>query len=97
MSTGKDESVFVGDKPFMNYVNVVTLQFNIKKAKEIVVKARGKYVSKAVDICEVSKRMLDGLVEYNGVIVGSESFKNKEGRDIRVSIIELSLRSVMNG
>jgi DNA-binding protein len=77
----------------MNYVTGVVMQFTTQSAKETVIKARGKFISKAVDIAEVStKRFLDGQVHIEKISIDSEEFKNKEGKDVRVSTIELTLR-----
>jgi archaea-specific DNA-binding protein len=86
-----DNSIFVGNKPFMNYVTAVVMQFTTKSASKVIIKARGKFISKAVDIAEVAaKRFLDNVVESN-VEINSEEFKNDEGKDIRVSSIEITL------
>ncbi len=89
--TDNDNSIFVGNKPFMNYVTAVVMQFTTKNAKTVIVKARGKFIAKAVDISEVaSKRFLDNLAASK-VKIDSEEFKNDEGKDIRVSSIEITL------
>ena len=88
-----DHVVFIGDKPFMNYVTGVVMQFTTQGAKESTIKARGKFISKAVDISEVTtKRFLDGEVTVKNISINSEEFKNKEGKDVRVSTIELKLQ-----
>ncbi len=85
-------NIFIGGKPFMNYVTGVVMQFTTKNAPEVIVKARGKFISRAVDVAEVaSKRFLTGQVKVNNINIDSEEFKNKEGRDVRVSTIEISL------
>ncbi len=87
-----DNSIFVGNKPFMNYVTAVVMQFTTKDAQEVIVKARGKFISRAVDIAEVSaKRFLDGTVVVKEIKINSEGFKNEQGRDVRVSTIEITL------
>jgi DNA-binding protein len=87
-----DNSIFVGAKPFMNYVTAVVMQFTTKNADQIIVKARGKFISRAVDVAEVAtKRFLDGQAEVQGIKIDSEQFQNKEGRDVRVSTIEITL------
>lgn len=88
----EENSIFVGNKPFMNYVTGVVMQFTTMNAAEVVVKARGKFISRAVDIAEVAtKRFLQGSVKINGIKIDSEEFKNTEGRMIRVSIIEITI------
>ena len=87
-----DNSIFVGGKPFMNYITGVVMQFTTKNASEVVLKARGKYISRAVDIAEVStKRFLDSTIAVKNIKIDSEGFQNKEGKDVRVSVIEITL------
>jgi len=87
-----DNSIFVGGKPFMNYVTGVVMQFTTKNANEVIVKARGKFISRAVDVAEVaSKRFLEGSVAVKDIKIDSEEFQNKEGRQVRVSTIEITL------
>lgn len=90
-----DNSVFIGNRPFMNYVTGVVMQFTTKGHNEVIVKARGKFISRAVDVSEVAaKRFLDGTVKVNDIKIDSEEFQNKEGRDVRVSNIEITLVKV---
>ena len=92
---GDDNSIFIGGKPFMNYVTGVVMQFTIKNAPEVLIKARGKFISRAVDVAEVSaKRFLNGQVAVKGIKIDSEGFKNSEGRDVRVSTIEITLGKI---
>jgi len=88
----EDNSVFIGNKPFMNYVTAVVMQFTTKGTPEVIVKARGKFISRAVDVAEVAaKRFLDNNVEIRDIRIDSEEFTNKEGREVRVSNIEITL------
>jgi len=88
----EENSIFIGPKPFMNYVTGVVMQFTTKNASEVVVKARGKFISRAVDVSEVAaKRFLDSQVAVKNVKVDSEEFTNKEGKQVRVSSIEITL------
>jgi archaea-specific DNA-binding protein len=90
-----DNSIFVGDKSFMNYVTAVVMQFTTKGAKEVFVKSRGKFISKAVDVSEVSvKRFLKDQIVVNSIKINSETFTNKEGREVRVSVMEISLKKI---
>ena len=88
----EDNTIFVGGKSFMNYVTAVVMQFTTKNADEVIIKARGKFISRAVDIAEVtSKRFLNGQVDVKNIAINSEEFQNKEGRQVRVSTIEITL------
>ena len=87
-----DNNVFIGGKPFMNYVTAVVMQFTTKSAGEVIVKARGKFISRAVDVSEVAaKRFLEGSAVIKDIKIDSEEFTNKEGRNVRVSTIEITL------
>ena len=84
---GNDNSIFIGGKPFMNYVTGVVMQFTTKNAKDVIIKARGKFISRAVDVAEVArKRFLAGQVDIKGIDLNSEEFQNKEGKTVRVLI-----------
>ena len=94
MENGKnDNSVFIGSKPFMNYVTSIVMQFTAKNRELVVVKARGKNIQKAIDVSEsVRTRFLkDKGIETKNVKIDSEEVENKEGRKVSVSSIEITL------
>ena len=87
-----DNNIFIGGKPFMNYVTGVVMQFTTKNAENVIIKARGKFISRAVDVAEVTaKRFMENSVAVSDIKIDSEGFKNSEGRDVRVSTIEITL------
>ena len=87
-----DHVVFVGPKPFMNYVTGVVMQFTTQGADEVAIKGRGKFITRCVDIAEVAtKRFLENKIEIKDIKIDSEEFENKEGKQIRVSTIEIVL------
>jgi len=91
----EDNCIFVGGKPFMNYVTGIVMQFTTKDAKEVIIKARGKFISRAVDIAEVTtKRFLKDQVKVEDIVINSEDFKNQEGKDIRVSTIDITVKTI---
>jgi archaea-specific DNA-binding protein len=91
----EDNSIFVGEKPFMNYVTGVVIQFTTQGATEVIVKARGKFISRAVDVVEVVRnRFLQGSIRIKDIQIASEEFKNKEGKDVRVSTIDITLEKI---
>ena len=89
-----DENVvYIGSKPFMNYVTGVVMQFTKQGSKEVIIKARGKFISRAVDVAEVTtKRFLnnEGITKKD-IKIDSEEFENKEGKKVNVSTIEITL------
>lgn len=76
----------------MNYVTAVVMQFTTKGASSVIIKSRGKFISRAVDVVEYAKnRFLKDQVEVKDIKIGSEEFTNQEGRLVRVSTLEISL------
>jgi DNA-binding protein len=85
----KDNTVFVGNKPVMNYVLAVVTQFN-NGAKEVAIKARGKAISRAVDTAEISlNRFLDN-VSKKEIVISTEVIDTDSGKT-NVSSIEIIL------
>lgn len=69
------------------------MQFTTQNADEVVIKGRGKFISKCVDIAEVAaKRFLENMIAIKDIQIDSEEFQNKEGRQVRVSTIEITLQ-----
>ena len=89
----KDNIIYIGIKPFMNYVTGVVMQFQNKEQDEVIVSARGKFISKAVDVVEVARRtfLKDEDIKIKNIGINSEQFENKEGKRIFVSTIEIKL------
>ena len=92
MTENQEHIIYVGGKPFMNYVTAVVMQFTTHGANKVVVKSRGKFISRAVDVVEVvSNKFLKDQVEITDTKIDSEKFKNKEGRDVTVSTLDITL------
>ena len=81
--------VYVGNKPVMNYVLAVVREFN-NGANEVVIKARGKAISRAVDAAEVSRNRFLTDTKINGITIGTEKMVSENGA-LNVSIIEIVL------
>ncbi|WP_083475417.1 DNA-binding protein Alba [Methanogenium cariaci] len=86
----KDNTVFVGNKPVMNYVLAVITQFN-NGAEEVSIKARGgKAISRAVDTAEIAmNRFLEDVTKKE--IVTSTEIIDTESGQTNVSSIEILL------
>ena len=69
------------------------MQFQNKGQREVIVSARGKFISKAVDVVEVARRtfLKDEKIKVDNIKISSEQFENKEGKRIYVSAIEIKL------
>jgi len=85
----KENTVFVGNKPVMNYVLAVVTQFN-NGAEEVAIKARGKAISRAVDTAEISlNRFLENVIKKD-IITSTEVIDTDTGKT-NVSSIEIIL------
>ncbi|MEM4259487.1 MAG: DNA-binding protein [Candidatus Pacearchaeota archaeon] len=87
-----DNIIFIGNKPLINYVRSISVQLTIKKSPEIIVRARGKFISKAVDVVEVAKRTFleKEKIRIKDIKIASEEFE-KEGKKLNVSSIDIIL------
>ncbi len=87
-----DNVVFIGEKPLINYVRGISVQLSVKKSPEVIVRSRGKFISKAVDVVEVAKRRFlekEGF-KVKDIKIASEEFE-REGRKINVSTIDITI------
>ena len=86
----EENIVYVGKKPTMNYVLAIVTQFN-SNVDKITIKARGKAISKAVDIAEITKNRFMPGARVEGVAIGSEELANEDGTKSTVSSINIVL------
>jgi DNA-binding protein len=88
---GSEENViFVGNKPPMSYVLAIVTQFN-SGSNEVIVKARGRAISRAVDAAEITRNRFVQDAKIKQIEIGTESITNEEGRTSNVSSIEITL------
>jgi len=85
-----DNVVFVGKKGTMSYVLAVVTQIN-QGAKEVIVKARGKAISRAVDVCEIVRHKFINDIKISGISTSTEEIDSEEGKPLKVSAIEIKL------
>jgi len=88
-----DENViYVGKKPPMSYVLAVVTQFNTSGSDEVVIKARGRSISTAVDAVEIVRNRFITDTKVKDIKISTESITNEEeGRTSNVSSIEIYL------
>jgi DNA-binding protein len=85
----EDDVVFVGNKPVMNYVLAVVTQFN-SGAVDVKIMARGRAISRAVDVAEVSRSRFLPNVNVKGISISTEILDTDRG-ETNVSAIEITL------
>jgi DNA-binding protein Alba len=88
--TAEDRTVQIGKKPTMNYVLAVVTHFN-GGAREVVVKARGRSISRAVDVAEIVRGRFVPETKVRDVRIATEKVPSEEGRTTSVSSIEIVL------
>jgi DNA-binding protein len=88
----ESNSVLIGKKPVMNYVLACITLFH-GEAKEVHIKARGRAISRAVDVVEVVRRRFLPDVKIKKVGIGTEQVapKVEGGTATNVSTIEITL------
>jgi len=90
-SQEKNNSVFIGNKPIMSYVTNTVIQLK-NNPQEISIKARGKFISKAVDVAEVVRnRFLKEIKpKIKNIKIDTEEYQ-KEGKPIKISTIDITI------
>ena len=86
-----DNTIFIGKKPPMSYVLAVVTQFNGNGSNGVILKARGRAISTAVDTAEIVRNRFMKDANLKDIKIGTESVTNEEGRESNVSSIEISL------
>jgi len=87
--------IYIGKKNTISYVLVAVTILN--KSEQCQIQARGRQISKAVDVAEITRRkFLQDMVEITGVQIGSEEIaSHEEGIPPKtVSTIEINLKKV---
>ncbi len=86
----EENVIYIGNKPPMSYVLAVVTQFN-SGSTEVVIKARGRAISRAVDAAEITRNRFVQDAVVKEIRIGTEAITNEEGRTSNVSSIEISL------
>jgi len=87
----KKNAIYIGKKGTMNYCLVVVTIFN-KGENECSILARGRSISKAVDVAEITtRRFLPEIIEITDVQIGSEELEGDQGTKT-VSTIDITIK-----
>ncbi len=85
-----EQVVYVGNKPVMNAVRATLTQLN-EGASEVVIKARGRAISRAVDVAEIVRNRFMPGVQVKEIKIDTEELDSEQGRRSNVSTIEIVL------
>lgn len=85
----EENIVFIGNKPVMNYVLAVVTQIN-NGACEVYLKARGRAISRAVDVAEIVRNRFVTDIQVGNISIDTEEVVDDKGVT-NVSVIEIPL------
>jgi len=74
----------------MGYVLAVVTQFN-NGTPEVFIKARGKAISRAVDVAEIVRNRFLPNVKVGNILISTEELDSEDGSKSKVSVIEIKL------
>lgn len=86
----EENIVYIGNKPVMNYVLAVVTQMN-SGVSEVILKARGRAISRAVDVAEIVRNRFISDVDVQNISICTEEIVGNEGTSSNVSAIEIKL------
>jgi len=84
-----DNTVYIGKKELMEYVLAVVAGFH--SSKEVRVKARGKNISRAVDVAEIVRNRYVSDAKVKNIEIATERLTGEDGKTANVSSIEIFL------
>jgi DNA-binding protein len=87
-TTKTENVVLIGKKPVMNYVTACITFFNSGE-KQVIVKARGRAICRAVDSVELLRRAFVKDLEVKRIDISTEELVRAEGQKSNVSTIEI--------
>lgn len=86
-----DNTVYVGSKPAMSYVLAVVTQFD-EGHETVHIKARGKAISRAVDVAEIVRDRFKEDAEVENIEIGTDQIETDEEDELNVSSIQVNLK-----
>jgi DNA-binding protein len=82
-----DKTVYIGRKPRMTYVIACSKQMN--DAGVVILKARGKSISQAVDVAEIVRRRYIKDATVDDIQIATEVLEGEDGEMANVSSIQI--------
>lgn len=82
--------VLVGRKPAMSYV--LDTVARMASEKEINILARGKNISKAVDVSEILTKRFREDLKLDKIDIGTDKYTDDSGNERKISSIQISLK-----
>jgi DNA-binding protein len=82
--------VYIGRKPVMAYCLAVMTALKDDKS-EVILMARGRAISKAVDVAEVVRNQFISNLGIKDISIGTEQMETEEGGTRNISNIAISM------
>jgi len=86
----EDNVIYIGKKGVMNYVMAAVTKLN-RGQKDIHIKARGRSISKAVDVVQFLKNRFETSLKIKAIEIGTDEVDADEGGKINVSTIVITV------
>ena len=86
----RDSTILVGSKNVMSYVLACVTLFN-KGSTEVAIKARGRLISRAVDVAEITRNRFINELFVKNIDIGTTTVQTDKGSDLNVSTIDITL------
>lgn len=82
--------ILIGKKPLMTYVTATLVQ--LANEPTVLVKARGKSITRAVDVAQIIVKRMDNMGYKIGYVkIGSQMIQSEDGKERNVSTIEVQI------
>jgi DNA-binding protein len=88
----RSNTVFIGRKPVLNYVLACMTLFKSGHG-EIIVKARGRSISRAVDVVEVLRNRFMPNAEVVKIEIGTDQIDTDDRGSSNVSTIDIHVKA----
>ncbi|MFZ0627689.1 MAG: DNA-binding protein [Nitrososphaeraceae archaeon] len=82
--------ILIGKKPLMTYVTATLVQ--LANEPTVLIKARGKSITRAVDVAQIIVKRMDNMGYKIGYVkIGSQMIQSEDGKERNVSTIEVQI------
>ena len=85
----EENTIYIGNKPVMNYVLAVVTQFN--EFDSVTLRAIGKAISRAVDTAEIVRNSFVQEADVTDIQISTEEVENYNNEKTNVSVIEIKI------
>jgi DNA-binding protein len=88
----RSNTVFIGRKPVLNYVLACMTLFK-SGHEDISIKARGRSISRAVDVVDVLKNRFMPKTEVTNIEIGTETVEDIDRGTSNISTIDIRVKA----